>query len=198
MSDHEFFLHQNHHHQHLHHMMPIDVDCLTIEDLEMLLHIQRKKVAREAEAKRLAEEAECKAERVAAAAAAQKAEEEAKEKARRVKKAVEVVGSGSDMEPGPSQKKGKGEVRAESVESVEELGDARGKLLVFGLFCALLLTVGRCRNNKIACIWGSICRKACAACEGQTAMWCFWGRGEAASSRVRGIGGGDDYPSGHH
>jgi hypothetical protein len=39
-------------------------------------------------------------------------------------KAAEVVGSGSDAEPGPSQKKGKGKVRAESVESMEELGDA--------------------------------------------------------------------------
>jgi hypothetical protein len=36
--------------------------------------------------------------------------------------------------------------------------------LVFGLFCALLLTVGRCCNNKIACIWGSVRGKACVAC----------------------------------
>jgi hypothetical protein len=35
---------------------------------------------------------------------------------------------------------------------------------VFCLFCALLLTVGRCCNNKIACVWGSVHRKACAAC----------------------------------
>jgi hypothetical protein len=55
-------------------MMPIDVDHLAIEDLEMLLCIQCEKVAREAEAKRLAEEAEHEAEQVAAAAAAQKAE----------------------------------------------------------------------------------------------------------------------------
>jgi hypothetical protein len=42
---------------------------------------------------------------------------------------------------------------------------ARGEFfLVFGLFCALLLTVGRCCNNKITCIWGSICGKACTAC----------------------------------
>jgi hypothetical protein len=42
---------------------------------------------------------------------------------------------------------------------------ARGEFfLVFGLFCALLLTVGRCRNNKITCVWGSVCGKACAAC----------------------------------
>jgi membrane protein involved in colicin uptake len=110
--------------------MPVDIDRLTIEDLKMLLHIQREKAAREAEEKRLAEEVE--AEWVAAAAAAQKVEEEAKEKARRARKAAaakkwkatEVVESGSDAEPGPSQKKGKGKVRAESVESVEELGDA--------------------------------------------------------------------------
>jgi hypothetical protein len=111
--------------------MPINIDHLTIEDLEMLLRIQREKVAREAEEKRLAEEAECEAERVVAAAAAQKAEQEAKEKARRAKKAAaakkqkaaEVVESGSDAEPGPLQKKGKGKARAESMESVEELGD---------------------------------------------------------------------------
>jgi hypothetical protein len=119
-----FFLHQNHHHQHLQNTMPVDVDHLTIKDLEMLLHIQHEKAAREAEEKRLVEEVECEAEWVAAAAAAQKAEQEAKEKARRAKKAAEVVESGSDVEPGPSQKKGKGKVRAESVESVEELGDA--------------------------------------------------------------------------
>jgi hypothetical protein len=35
--------------------------------------------------------------------------------------------------------------------------------LVFGLFCALLLTVGRCHNNKIACIRGSVRGKACVA-----------------------------------
>jgi broad specificity polyphosphatase/5'/3'-nucleotidase SurE len=113
-------------------MMPINVDHLTIEDLKMLLCIQCKKAAREAEAKRLAEEAEREAEWVAAAAAAQKAEEKAKEKAWRVKKAVavkkqkavEVVGSGTDAEPSPLQKKGKGKVRAESMESIEELGNA--------------------------------------------------------------------------
>jgi hypothetical protein len=112
--------------------MPINIDRLTIEDLEMLLCIQCEKAAKEAEAKKLAEEAERKAEQVAAAAAAQKAEQEAKEKARRVKKAAaakkrkaaEVVESGSDAEPGLSQKKGKAKARAESVESVEELRDA--------------------------------------------------------------------------
>jgi hypothetical protein len=127
-----FFLHQNHHHQHLPHMMPININHLTIKDLEMLLHIQHEKVAWEAEVKRLAEEVACKAEQPVAEVAAQKAEEEAREKARRAKKAVmakkqkaaEVVGSRSDAEPGPSQKKGKVKVRAESIESVEELGDA--------------------------------------------------------------------------
>jgi hypothetical protein len=54
--------------------MPVDVDHLTVTDLEMLLCIQREKEAKEAEAKKLAEEAEREAERVAAAAAAQKAE----------------------------------------------------------------------------------------------------------------------------
>jgi hypothetical protein len=102
--------------------MPINVDRLTIEDLEMLLCIQREKAAREAEEKRLVEEAE--AEQVAAAVAAQKAEEEAREKARRARKAVELVGSGSDTAHGPSQKKGKGKARAESMESAEELGNA--------------------------------------------------------------------------
>jgi hypothetical protein len=32
------------------------------------------------------------------------------------------------------------------------------------LFCAPLLTVGRCCNNKIACIWGSVRGKASTAC----------------------------------
>jgi hypothetical protein len=36
--------------------------------------------------------------------------------------------------------------------------------LFFVLFCALLLTTGKCHNNKIACIWGSIHGKACVAC----------------------------------
>jgi aspartate carbamoyltransferase catalytic subunit len=38
--------------------MPVNVDRLTIEDLKMLLRIQREKAAKEAEAKKLAEEAE--------------------------------------------------------------------------------------------------------------------------------------------
>jgi hypothetical protein len=37
--------------------MPTDLDRLMIKDLEMLLCIQREKAAREAEVKRLAEEA---------------------------------------------------------------------------------------------------------------------------------------------
>jgi hypothetical protein len=64
--------------------------------------------------------------------AIQKAEEEAKEKARRAKKAMvakkwkatEVVGSRSNVEPGPSQKKGKAKARAESVEAMEEFVEA--------------------------------------------------------------------------
>jgi hypothetical protein len=63
-------------------------------------------------------------ERLAAEVAAQKAEEEAKEKARRMKKAMEVVGSGSDVEPRPLQKKGKAKARAESVEAPEESSEA--------------------------------------------------------------------------
>jgi hypothetical protein len=112
--------------------MPIDVNHLTIEDLKMLLHIQREKVARKAEEKRLAEEAKHEAEWVVAVAMAQKAEQKAKEKAMRAKKAAaakkqkaaEVVGSRSDVEPRPSQKKGKAKVRAESVEVPEESGEA--------------------------------------------------------------------------
>jgi hypothetical protein len=104
--------------------MPTDLDCLTIEDLKMLLRIQCEKAAREAEVKRLVEEVACKVEWLVAEVAAQKAEEEAKEKARRMKKATEVVGSGSDTEPGPSQKKGKARARAKSVEAPEESGEA--------------------------------------------------------------------------
>jgi colicin import membrane protein len=112
--------------------MPVNINRLTIEDLKMLLCIQHEKAAREAEAKRLAEEAAHEAEQLVAKVAAQKAEEEAKEKARRAKKAAaakkwkatEVVGSRSDAEPGPSQKKAKAKARVESVESTEELGDA--------------------------------------------------------------------------
>jgi hypothetical protein len=61
----------------------------------------------------------------AAAEAAKKAEEEAAAKVAKVKvrKAAEVD-SGSEPELGPSQKKGKGKVRAMSVGSVEEAEDA--------------------------------------------------------------------------
>jgi hypothetical protein len=103
--------------------MPADLDCLTIKDLKMLLHIQHEKVAREAEVKRLVEEVVCKAEQLAAEVATQKAEEEAKEKVRRAKKAMEVVGSRSDTEPGLLQKKVKVKARAESVEATEEFGE---------------------------------------------------------------------------
>jgi hypothetical protein len=69
---------------------------------------------------------------------------------------------------------------------------ARGEFfLVFGLFCALLLTVGRCCNNKIACVWGSVHGKACAACvKAKQRCRVFGGRGEVARSRVCSIGGG--------
>jgi hypothetical protein len=42
--------------------MPADLDYLMIEDLEMLLHTQYEKAAREVEVKRLAEEVVCEAE----------------------------------------------------------------------------------------------------------------------------------------
>jgi hypothetical protein len=56
--------------------MSANLKLLSIEDLEMLLCIQREKVAREAEVKRLAEEVAQEAEQ-AVAEAAKKAEEEA-------------------------------------------------------------------------------------------------------------------------
>jgi hypothetical protein len=99
--------------------MPTNLELLMIEDLEMLLHLQCKKVAQEAEAKRLAEEAACLA---VAEEITQQAEEEAKAKACKAVvakkwKATEVVGSDSDTEPMPSQKKGKGKARVVSEES---------------------------------------------------------------------------------
>jgi hypothetical protein len=104
--------------------MSADLKLLSIEDLEMLLRIQCEKAAREAEARRLAEEAVQEAER-AAAEAARKAEEEAAAKMAKVKarKAAEVD-SGSEPELGPSQKKGKGKARAMSAGSAEETKDA--------------------------------------------------------------------------
>jgi hypothetical protein len=104
--------------------MSTNLECLSIEDLEMILCIQCKKAARKAEVKRLVEEAAHKAEQAVAEEATQKAGEEAKDKARKVKRAVEVVGSRSDAELGPSQKKPKAKARAEDVESAEEFGDA--------------------------------------------------------------------------
>jgi hypothetical protein len=41
---------------------------------------------------------------------------------------------------------------------------ASGMLLFLVLFCFPLLTAGRCCNNKIACVQGSGCGKACMAC----------------------------------
>jgi hypothetical protein len=104
--------------------MSADLKLLSIEDLEMLLRIQCEKAAREAKVRRLAEEAAREAE-WAAAEAARKAEEEVVAKTAKVKarKAVEVD-SGSEPELGPSQKKGKGKVRAMSVGSAEETKDA--------------------------------------------------------------------------
>jgi hypothetical protein len=86
--------------------MPTDLELLTIEDLEMLLHLQRKKAAR----------------LVVAEETARQAEEEAKAKACKavaVKKwkAAEVVGSDSDTEPAPLQKKAKGKAWAVSEKS---------------------------------------------------------------------------------
>jgi predicted TIM-barrel fold metal-dependent hydrolase len=92
--------------------MSAELGCLSTKDLEILLRIQCEKVAKEAEVKRLAKRAAHKAEWVAAEVAAQKPEEEAKDKARRAKEAMEVVGSRSNMEPGPSQK-GKAKARVE-------------------------------------------------------------------------------------
>jgi hypothetical protein len=60
--------------------MSADLKLLSIEDLEMLLCIQREKAVREAKARRLAEEVER-----AAAEAARKAEEEAAAKTAKVK-----------------------------------------------------------------------------------------------------------------
>jgi hypothetical protein len=99
-------------------MMPANLELLTIEDLEMLLHLQCKKAAQEAEVKRLVEEA---AHLAAAEETAWQAEEEAKAcktAAAKKWKATEVVGSDSDAEPAPSQKKGKGKAQAVSEESM--------------------------------------------------------------------------------
>jgi hypothetical protein len=113
--------------------MSANLKLLSIEDLEMLLRIQCEKVAREAEARRLAEEAARETERAAAEAARKAEEEEAAAKVAKVKvrkavvpkkqKATEVD-SGSEPELGPSQKKGKGKARAMSAGSAEETEDA--------------------------------------------------------------------------
>jgi hypothetical protein len=131
MFDREFFFSSSNHHLDPIPKMSTDLKLLSIEDLEMLLHIQHEKAAREAKAKRLAEEAAREVE-WAADEAAKKAEEEAAAKAAKVKvrkavapkkqKAAEVD-SGSEPEPGPSQKKGKGKARVMSAGSAEEAED---------------------------------------------------------------------------
>jgi hypothetical protein len=98
--------------------MPAVLELLTIEDLEMLLRLQREKAAWEAEVKWLVEEAA----HAAAEETAWQAEEEAKARACKAAvakkwKAMEVVGSDSDAEPAPSQKKGKGKAWVVSEES---------------------------------------------------------------------------------
>jgi hypothetical protein len=161
--------------------MPVNVNRLTIEDLKMLLCIQHEKVAREAEVKRLAEEVECEAEQVVAAAAAQKAEEEAKEKARRGKKARRWWGAAVTWSPALCKSRGRGRQGWRAWSPWRNLGmRARGKLFVFCLFCALLLTAGRCCNNKIACVWGSIRGKAAACVK--------------AKQRCRVFGGEEEWP----
>jgi membrane protein involved in colicin uptake len=101
-----------------------DLTRLSLANLRLLMDMK------EAEEQKCAEE---EARRKAAEEAARKAEEEevakaAKAKARKVAavkkwKAAEVE-SGSEVEPGPSQKKGKGKVRAMSAGSTEEAEDA--------------------------------------------------------------------------
>jgi hypothetical protein len=110
--------------------MPVDINRLTIEDLEMLLCIQREKANKEVEEQKCAEE---EARYKAAEETARKAEKEeaakaAKAKVRKVaavreRKAMEVE-SGSEVKPRPSQKKGKGKARVTSAGSTEEVEDA--------------------------------------------------------------------------
>jgi hypothetical protein len=70
-------------------MMPANLELLMIEDLKMLLRLQHEKAAREAEVKRLVEEAACL---VVAEETAQQAEEEAKAKARKASGSEEMEG----------------------------------------------------------------------------------------------------------
>jgi flagellar biosynthesis component FlhA len=93
-----------------------DLKRLSLADLRLLMDMK------EAEEQKHAEE---EARRKAAEEAARKAEEEAAAKVAKAKmrKATEVE-SGSEVEPGPSQKKGKGKARATSVGSAEEAEDA--------------------------------------------------------------------------
>src|SRR5882757_2510218 len=99
--------------------MSANLTRLSIKDLELLLTIQQEKLVKEVEAKQVAEEE-----------AAKKAEEKAKAKARakarkaaagKKRKAMEVEGSDSDVELGPSQRNGKGKARAASVGSTGQV-----------------------------------------------------------------------------
>jgi flagellar biosynthesis component FlhA len=93
-----------------------DLKRLSLADLRLLMDMKEAE-----EQKRAEEEVRRKAEEEAA----RKAEEEAAAKAAKAKarKAAEVE-SGSEVEPGPLQKKGKGKARATSAGSAEEAEDA--------------------------------------------------------------------------
>jgi hypothetical protein len=69
------------------------------------------------------------------------------------------------VEPRPSQKKVKVKARAESMWSpLRSLVRHASSEFCLVVLIFLLLTVFRCCNNKIACIWESSHGKACAAC----------------------------------
>jgi hypothetical protein len=101
-----------------------DLKRLSLADLRLLMDMK------EAEEQKRTEE---EARRKVVEEAARKAEEEAAAKAAKAKvrkaaaakkrKATEVE-SGSEVKPGPSQKKGKGKARATSAGSAEEAEDA--------------------------------------------------------------------------
>jgi flagellar biosynthesis component FlhA len=112
-----------------------DLKRLSLADLQLLMDMK------EAEEQKRAEE---EARRKAAEEATRKAEEEvaakaAKAKVRKVavvkkRKAVEVE-SGSEVEPRPSQKKGKGKARVTSTGSAEEAEDV---CLRWGPLCSFI------------------------------------------------------------
>jgi hypothetical protein len=101
-----------------------DLTRLSLADLRLLMDMkeaEEQKHAKEEARHKVAEEAARKAEEEAAAKAA-------KAKVRKVavakkRKAAEVE-SGSEVKPGPSQKKGKGKARVTSAGSAEEVEDA--------------------------------------------------------------------------